>query len=127
MGDVVEGCAEEKVEIRMCKAAKMYEPTSPQISGMWTALGVAREGYWSQEDVEKAILAQARGFQVIPVDELAEFLKQALAPKPSLTKRMTVILTREQKRAAWKEFRPVINAIGEISVQEAMDAIERSL
>ena len=78
---------------------------------MTAALAVAREGYWSQEDVEKAILAQARGFQVIPVDELAEFLKQALAPKPSLTKRMTVILTREQKRAAWKEFRPVINAI----------------
>ena len=75
-------CEEEKVAIKMCKAAGMYEPNSTQISGMWTALGVAREGCCSQQDVEKAILAEARGFQVIPVDELPEFLKQALAPKP---------------------------------------------
>ena len=32
------------------------------------------------------------------------------------------------RRRAWiNDFRPIINAIGEISVQEAMDAIERTL
>jgi hypothetical protein len=32
------------------------------------------------------------------------------------------------RRRAWiNDFRPIINAIGEISVQEAMDAIERAL
>ena len=75
----------EDVVSRMCKAY-MAMGTTDRYSrvAMTAALAVAREGYWSQEDVEKAILAQARGFQVIPVDELAEFLKQALAPKPSL-------------------------------------------
>lgn len=35
---------------------------------------------------------------------------------------------REAKKRAWfEDFRPIINAIGEISVQEAMDAIERTL
>lgn len=34
----------------------------------------------------------------------------------------------ELKRHAWfDDFRPIINAIGEISVQEAMDAIEHDL
>ena len=31
------------------------------------------------------------------------------------------------RRHAWNEWRPIINAIGELSVQEAMDAIERTL
>lgn len=32
------------------------------------------------------------------------------------------------KRKAWfDDFRPIVNAIGEMSVQEAMDAIERDL
>lgn len=35
---------------------------------------------------------------------------------------------KEARRKAWQDdFRPIINAIGEISVQEAMDAIERTL
>ena len=34
----------------------------------------------------------------------------------------------EARRLAWfNDFRPIINAIGEISVQEAMNAIERDL
>lgn len=48
-------------------------------------------------------------------------LRALTAPSP--------LPVREQtKRDIWfKEFRPIINAIGEISVQEAMDAIERDL
>jgi hypothetical protein len=29
------------------------------------------------------------------------------------------------RKLAWQEWKPIINAIGEISVQEAMDAIDR--
>ena len=36
-------------------------------------------------------------------------------------------VTDERKRIWFEDFRPTIDAIGEISVQEAMDAIERSL
>ena len=83
---------------RMCKAFPCSENVYRH--EMTAALAVAREGYWSQEDVEKAILAQARGFQVIPVDELAEFLKQALAPKPSLDCQWSAEVTPEELDAA---------------------------
>ncbi len=46
----------------------------------------------------------------------------------SLVERTGAAMVPESKRALWfNEWRPIINAIGEISVQEAMDAIERDL
>jgi hypothetical protein len=38
-----------------------------------------------------------------------------------------LIISKETRRKLWEEWRPIINAIGEISVQEAMNAIEHTL
>lgn len=62
--------------------------------------------------------------------ELIERLGQAEQERDALKAQvanLTEPVSERSKKLWHKEWRPIINAIGEILVQEAMDAIERTL
>jgi hypothetical protein len=54
-------------------------------------------------------------------------LEQENAEFKAKVERLTRPVTELRREAWFNDWRPIINAIGEISVQEAMDAIERNL
>ena len=134
-------CRAEKAEAEITANLKLIpesyrvsvrEGAGPENDAASLAVSIAKlakhcAGCHPWAEIEKAIRnAPLLGEPANP-DVLVAEVRFNLERKPAEpTESVTVKLTREQKRAAWNEFRPMINAIGDISVQEAMDAIERS-
>ncbi len=60
-----------------------FSDNSPTLrGGMTAALAIAREGYHSQQDVEKAIRDCEQSFRAFSIDGAIQDVRARLAPKP---------------------------------------------
>ena len=93
----------EDVVSRMCKAFKCSEEIWRQ--EMTAAFAIAREGYYSQQDVEKAIREMLPHWEAPAIDAFMDTLHKTLAPKPepTLAEEIDKILLKHNIRTVTSE------------------------